>query len=235
MAAGLLIQPDTAFLGRVIASGGGDLKKCMQCGTCSVACALSPEEAPFPRRQMIEAQWGLKERVLGDPSIWLCHNCGDCTARCPRGARPGDVLGALRREAIRHFAFPAFLGKMVASPKTVVLLFLLPALVFVAIALAPKTDPTPELEFADVFPVPVLEALFFALSGLVVLLFAAGVARFVRAIRAAGAGGAILAGLVPALAEIMLHRRFGNCETNRGQRLGKLLLRYQNPGVGISQ
>ena len=66
--AATLIQPDVRFLREVLASGGGDLKKCMQCATCSVACTQSPDEAPFPRRQMIAAQWGLKEQAVTDPA-----------------------------------------------------------------------------------------------------------------------------------------------------------------------
>lgn len=107
MADALSIQPDTAFLKRLLASGGGDLKKCYQCATCSVACELAPEESPFPRQQMIEAQWGLKERLVSDPAIWLCHNCGKCTERCPRGARPGDVL---ERSAARRSGTSPFLA-----------------------------------------------------------------------------------------------------------------------------
>ena len=124
----MVIQPDTAFLRDVMAAGGGDLKKCYQCATCSVVCELSPEESPFPRKQMIEAQWGLKAQLLGDPAVWLCHNCGDCTTQCPRGAHPSEVLGALRSVAIQNFAFPKFMGRLVASRKALPLLFLLPTL-----------------------------------------------------------------------------------------------------------
>ncbi|MCL5743348.1 MAG: 4Fe-4S dicluster domain-containing protein, partial [Acidobacteria bacterium] len=138
-----LIQPDVSFIQSVVASGGNDVKRCFQCATCSAGCTLSPADAPFPRKQIIAAQWGLKDRLAGDPAIWLCHNCGDCTAYCPRGARPGDILNALRREIIRHFAFPRLLGSLVASPKAWPLLFLLPALFFAAVALwAPKAEPT---------------------------------------------------------------------------------------------
>jgi quinone-modifying oxidoreductase subunit QmoC len=220
----VLTEPDAAFIKDVIAHGGGSLKKCFQCGICSVVCALSPEDAPFPRKQMIAAQWGLKDRVAADPAIWLCHNCGDCTKQCPRGARPGDVIGALRRAAIKHYAFPAFVGRLVASPEALPFLLLLPVLVFLGVALwAPKGEPTREFEFANVFPIGVLEPLFLVVAGLALAAFGVGLARFVGEIRASGAGGAILAGLIPALVLIISHRRFRNCTKERGRWLGHLL------------
>jgi quinone-modifying oxidoreductase subunit QmoC len=106
-----LITPDREFIHRVLDEGGGDLKKCFQCATCSVVCDLSTGRRPFPRKEMIWAQWGLKDRLVADCDVWLCHQCNDCTVRCPRGAKPADVLGALRQESIRHHALPSFLVK----------------------------------------------------------------------------------------------------------------------------
>jgi quinone-modifying oxidoreductase subunit QmoC len=225
MAATLRIEPDAAFVKDVIANGGGDLKKCFQCATCSAVCTLSPEASPFPRRQMIEAQWGLKEQLVGDPALWLCHNCGECSDRCPRGARPGDVMGSLRRAAIRHFAFPSFMGGAVANARALPLLLLLPVLIFAAVALyAPRGEATGQLEFANVFPIGVIEPLFFVVAGLALLGFAVGLSRFVAALRAGGADGAILAGLIPALSLIIAHSRFKNCKGKAGDRyLGHFL------------
>jgi quinone-modifying oxidoreductase subunit QmoC len=226
----LRIEPDTAFLREVVASGGGDLKKCFQCGTCSVVCTLSPEGAPFPRKQMIEAQWGLKDRLMADPAVWLCHNCGDCTTYCPRGARPGDVLGAVRREAIKHYAWPGFMGRLVASPKALLALFLLPVLVFTAIALwAPKGAATPDLEFANVFPIPVLEFLFFVVTGLVVVAFAVGLARFAHRMGV----GPILPGLVGVLGVILTHKRFADCRGEKTRYLGHLLTLWGFAGLAL--
>ncbi|MBZ5562511.1 MAG: quinone-interacting membrane-bound oxidoreductase complex subunit QmoC [Acidobacteriia bacterium] len=233
MSEAAVMQPDTQFIQRVMASGGGDLKKCYQCATCSVACELSPEESPFPRRQMIRAQWGLKPQLMSDPALWLCHNCGICTTRCPRGARPGDVLGALRREAIRQFAFPQFMGSLVASPKALPLLFALPTLIFLAIAhWAPKGQVTPHLEFANVFPIPILEALFFTVSGFVLLAFAVGLVRCIRTMRTGGATGKIMQGLLPALRQIMTHQRFWMCDA-RNWSLGHLLTLWGFAGLAV--
>jgi quinone-modifying oxidoreductase subunit QmoC len=198
------IRPDVDFVRRVIAGGGGDLKKCFQCGTCSVVCALSPEEAPFPRQQMLQAQWGLKDRLAADPAIWWCHNCGDCTTRCPRGARPGDVFGALRAQAIAHYAWPGFLGRLAARPAGLPLLLVLPIAIFAAIAVVSggAREPGGALEAAAMFPLPVLETLFFSLSGFVLLAFVVGLVRFVRGIAPSVPAGRIMSGLVPALTEL---------------------------------
>jgi quinone-modifying oxidoreductase subunit QmoC len=226
-----VIHPDTAFLREVMAFGGGDLKKCFQCATCSATCELSPEDAPFPRKQIMEAQWGLKDRVLADPAIWLCYGCGDCTARCPRGARPGDIMGALRRMAIKRLAFPRLLGEIVSTPSAWPALFLIPAVIFLAILVgAPKGPPTPELEFANLFPIPVLEALFFTVSALVAAVFVVGAARF----------GVRLRSLPQALVEAGAHRRFGKCGEEKPRRLAHLLtfwgflgLAFVGTAVGI--
>jgi len=225
------IQPDVAFLRRVLASGGGDLKKCYQCATCSVVCELSEDESPFPRQQMLEAQWGLKDRLVSDPAIWLCHNCAKCTEQCPRGARPSEVLGALRAEAIRHFSFPQFLGAWAANPKALPLLFLLPLLIFSAIWLwAPKPVPAVPFEFGSQFPASVLEPLFFAVSGFALLAFAVGIARYVRALGASG--GAVAPGLPHTLTEIAAHRRFTKCD-DPGMRLAHLLMFWGFMGLAL--
>ena len=229
----VLIQPDVAFLRDVMAAGGGGLKKCYQCAACSVVCELSPQESPFPRRQMMEAQWGLKSRVLGDPALWLCHNCGSCTAQCPRGVRPGDVLGALRNQAIREFAFPRFMGRLVSHSQAWPLLYLLPMLIFAALAWwAPKGAPTARVEAANLFPITVLEPLFFGVSGFVLLAFGVGLGRCLRAVRARGATGRIARGLLPAIWEIATNRRLRACNKKTWS-VGHLLAAWGFMGLAV--
>ncbi len=129
-----LAQPDLGFIAQVRGLGGETLKKCFQCATCSVACPIAPENSPFPRKEMIAASWGLKDKLIGNGDIWLCHQCGDCTDLCPRGAAPGDVLSAVRSAAITEYATPKPLAEAVNDPKKLPLLLGIPAIWFAILA-----------------------------------------------------------------------------------------------------
>ncbi len=122
-------EPDLQFTKDLIAAGAGDLKKCYQCATCSVACKIAPDNRPYPRKEMIWGQWGLKDRLLNDPDVWLCHQCNDCSSQCPRGANPGDVLKAVRKMNIQKHSWPSFLGTLVGEPALFVLTVGIPIVV----------------------------------------------------------------------------------------------------------
>ena len=134
MSAKYLAQPDLGFIAELRGLGGETLKKCYQCATCSVACPIAPEDSPFPRKEMIAASWGLKDKLIGNGDIWLCHQCGDCTDLCPRGAAPGDVLSAVRSAAIEEYATPKVLAKAVNDPKKLPILIAIPAIWFAILA-----------------------------------------------------------------------------------------------------
>lgn len=129
-----LAQPDLDFIAQLRDLGGETLKKCYQCATCSVACPIAPEDSPFPRKEMIAASWGLKDRLIKSGDIWLCHQCGDCTELCPRGAAPGDVLSAVRSAAITEYATPKVFAKAVNDPKKLPFVIGIPALWFALLA-----------------------------------------------------------------------------------------------------
>ena len=117
MADAVVLNPDRKFLKSILAEGGADVKKCVQCATCSVVCDLSTGRTPFPRKEMLWAQWGLKDKLFGDPDVWLCHHCNDCSTNCIRGARPADLLAAVRHQAVRHYAMPKFLATWMSQMK----------------------------------------------------------------------------------------------------------------------
>jgi quinone-modifying oxidoreductase, subunit QmoC len=249
MAEALLVKPDRKFVEEVIAVGGGDLKKCFQCATCSVVCGLSNGPSPFPRKEMIWAQWGLKDRLVADPDIWLCHQCNDCSLRCPRGARPGDVLAAVRQKAIEHFAFPSVMGRLVNSLRAApIMLVLIPA-VLLALAILARgpiesavgyVDPHAHEFYAYFFPHWLLIVFYTTLtlltfSGLIVGLF-----RFWKRMKAAdleaGRGDAVL-GFVPsmvgAVKAVLTHARFGKCTDQARRKTSHLMAFYGFIGLFV--
>lgn len=118
------------FIRELRASGGESLKKCYQCATCSVACPISPADNPYPRKEMVWAQWGLKDKLLADPDVWLCHSCGGCSDLCPRGAKPADLMASMRNMAYRNLVQPVAIGKWMSSPKYLHILIGIPAALF---------------------------------------------------------------------------------------------------------
>ncbi len=239
------IKPDSDFLHRILDEGGADLKKCYQCATCSVVCDLSNGRKPFPRKEMIWAQWGLKDRLAADPDIWLCHQCNDCSTRCPRGARPGDVLAALRQENVRHYAVPRFFSTWMNQSKYLPLMLLAPAilLVLALVARGPIESIKP-LEgilgflghhgfYADFFPHWLLIGFFSFFTGLAAMAIMMGVARFWLAMKAADAsagestpGPGIVPSITTTLKSIFTHDKFSKCQDQASRRLSHLLVFY---------
>ncbi len=123
------VQPDVEFIKYLKGVGGDTVKKCYQCATCSVVCPLSGDQKPFPRKEMIWSQWGMKENLLADPDVFLCHQCGDCTENCPRGAKPAEVLGAIRAYAYNFYAWPRGLATLASSIKGLPMLIGIPSVI----------------------------------------------------------------------------------------------------------
>ena len=223
------LEPDLGFV-RALGGARDDedsFKRCVQCGTCSATCTLSPDEAPFPRKEMAWATWGLRAPLLSDPDVWLCHHCGDCSRRCPRSAQPGEVLAAVRREQVIHYAVPRFFARWVSQPAALPLLFGLPAAVLAgALALHGTLDPAAATgqpivyAYSRLFPQWVLNVIFGVASLLALALTAVGVARFWRAMDAAtppregaDAPRPLGASIWRTLKRVLRHDRFDDCET----------------------
>ncbi|MEJ2143538.1 MAG: quinone-interacting membrane-bound oxidoreductase complex subunit QmoC [Acidobacteriota bacterium] len=227
MSQATLINPNPAFAQSVLEAGGNQLRNCFQCATCSVTCELAPSDHPFPRKEMIWAQWGLEDRLAADPDVWLCHQCGECSVRCPRDARPGEVLAAIRKLAVRHHSSPRFLWDGVNRPAFLPLMILFPALLL-ALALLLR-DPVAGLlgiqphvsegmEYASLFPHWLLISFFSFFLGLSVLASAVGVVRFWRAMAAANPDQTrerpFLGSLFSVLRDILSHRKFRVCASS---------------------
>jgi quinone-modifying oxidoreductase subunit QmoC len=235
MAATRFTEPDLEFIRDVRQAGGESLKKCYQCATCSIVCNLSPEDRPFPRKEMILAGWGQTRALVSDPDVWLCYQCNDCSTYCPRNARPGDVLAAIRSYVYRHFSFPSFMGKALASPKALPILFLFPILILTACVylFAPRTDTGGFLftqggvvDFNLFLPHSSVDALFVFGNILIFLLAAIGFRRFWAAIQESDTPRRLsfLQALWLTVKEILTHSRFRECEANRPRRIAHMIL-----------
>ncbi|MBL7181048.1 MAG: quinone-interacting membrane-bound oxidoreductase complex subunit QmoC [Pseudomonadota bacterium] len=227
-----LIEPDVNFIKEIVGLGGDTLKKCFQCATCSVVCPISPDTKPFPRKEMIAASWGLKDRLVGNLDIWLCHHCGDCTTRCPRGAKPGEVLSAVRSYAITEYAVPKAIGKAVNDPKMLPLLLAIPTVLFLVLGritgLLNFSPPLGEHGIAHhlFFSTWLVDMIFVPLAAWVVVIFAMGLKRFIKDIHenAVLEGktdkqeleyGGLLKALICLIPTILKQDKFAECSENK--------------------
>ena len=254
MSEAIMLDPDVGFIKDVCALGGGDLKKCYQCATCSVVCPIAPENKPFPRKEMIAASWGLKDKLVSNADIWLCHNCGDCTTRCPRGAKPGDVLGALRAYAVQDYAGPKSLGKLVRDKSKLPVLLAIPAAIILVVGFLSNMVGLNWLNFSpaeghaiwqssyinnylvDIIMIPTF---FFAVGT-----FALGLKRFIADMHAnALAEGKTQqekidpAGFVQALIKVIptifKHNKFNECTENKERSTAHMMVLYSFIGLFI--
>jgi len=232
------VGADLAAVKEIQAVGGDTVKKCYQCATCSSVCPLSPDEAPFPRKQMILAQWGFKEKLLSDPSVWLCHQCGDCTKYCPRNARPGDVLAALRlmvtKELLPFKFMYTFYNNLWGLPILILiaLMFILP-IMFLTFGGVPNFNDPNSFPYGEIhykigfidLPARVLmiDLIFLPLAVLVVVLMANAVNKMwntyleyynIPQAYRYGFTTILQNYFVPAIKEILNHNRFEKCGAN---------------------
>ena len=226
----MLVEPDLEFIHTLSRRIGESYKKCMQCGTCAATCSLSPESAAFPRKEVIWAAWGWRERLVRDPDVWLCYQCNDCSTRCPRSAHPGDLLAAVRQESIIHFARPRFLARWVNDIRYVPLLLAIPALLLGlalklrdpiagVLGLSGSGDDRIVYAYSSHFPHWLLNGFFLTCAALVLLGAALSARRFWRSMKTSleSAGAKPVRGvwssLGAALKNVVRHDNFAVCST----------------------
>ena len=237
------MEVDAQFVRDVLEFGGKTLKKCYQCATCSVVCPQSPEENPFPRKEMIWAQWGLKDKLLKDGDIWLCHQCNDCSEYCPRGAKPGEVLAALRARVTQEFAFPSFFAKILLKPAGIVIYFAIPILLtLLYLAIFNPEIPSGEIVIGNFIPHLHIELAGFAVGGWALLVAAIGAFRFWTAINSevskvyeykleenaelnvVKSSPRFIECLFWSVIDVLKHSRFAECGTSRYRYFAHLMI-----------
>jgi quinone-modifying oxidoreductase subunit QmoC len=202
---------------------------------------------------MIAASWGLKDKLVGNGDIWLCHNCGDCSTMCPRGAKPGDVLAAVRAYAIQEYAQPKKLAELFSDPKKLPILFAIPAVLFIVVGmifnilgfnfldLTPGGDEIEHAKFVhttlvDIIMIPT----FFAAIGI----FALGLKRFLADIHkdALASGKTTMEkidpkgfgeALIRVIPEIFKHKKFSECGENTERATSHMMVFFGFLGLFI--
>jgi quinone-modifying oxidoreductase, subunit QmoC len=243
------LKPDLEFIESLKKTGGESVKKCYQCASCSVACPLSSDQKPFPRKEMIWAQWGLKETLFADPDVLLCHQCGDCTEICPRGARPAEVLGAIRASLYTFYSWPTWLARLATRARNLPVLIGLP---FTLILVLWYLSGAMHVPSADVFArygytrffghwdfewyaknTTFIVSIMLPTAGLATFSVAKGVVGMWQAMREnakiktnyrPSVPMFITEFLWPSLVETMKHRRFRECTANNDRVKGHLPL-----------
>jgi quinone-modifying oxidoreductase subunit QmoC len=240
----VIIDADLQFVEGVIKAGGQDLKKCYQCSTCTVVCPLTPEGAPFPRKEMINAQWGIKDKLIKSMDPWLCFHCNDCSEQCPREAKPGDVMAAIRNMVIANVAVPSFLGKMTQSVGGSLALLLVPIILIGAVIFGMHGS---EMAFLDKpvidFHVNMISQLAIELIFIPAFFFGIitgllGVKRLINGLQETYPktenGETLVNALIGTVTDILSHSKFRECGVNKSRNVAHMFLFYAFIGLMIT-
>ena len=90
---------------------GSTLSYCYQCATCSGACPVAQvtEGRYNPRRLILDALLGLKEKIFGEEhsfDIWGCTVCDTCDEVCPQKVELTEIFTLLKNESIKRGEAP---------------------------------------------------------------------------------------------------------------------------------
>ncbi len=232
----LEVQPDISFIEELQEAARSPLTTCMQCGACTAACSLSEAQEVFPRKQMIMAAWGMKDRLMADPNVWTCHQCGDCTLTCPRDVKPGEILAALRLAQIRHYASPAWLSRWMQDIRYLPLVILLPVVMIALILLLAGTltlagfsTPEGQVNYGDFFPHGWLNGSFTFLFVLSAIAGIRGVVRYWNNMKSLHEESHARPRLRfqefwPLVRNVMVHRDFKRCTEHKSRSLSHFLV-----------
>ncbi len=227
----LILKPDIAFIQLTKKISGSSVKECIQCGECTTVCSLSPENKPFPRKEMMWAGWGLKNKLTGNLDIWLCHQCGDCSAHCPRGVNPADVLSAIRQMNYLHYAKPKFLAQILSKPSFLPLAAAIPFVIILLIIYAAGTlkIPAGPVIYSKFFPHAWLNSSFFVITMAITGFTVSGIKKFWIDLKKNFPGSrksGIFASFRAVLDDIVFHRNFNKCTAQKSRGVSHLLVFY---------
>ncbi len=80
--------------------GGVPIQSCFHCRKCTAGCPVAFAMEYNPNAVIKMIQMGMKEKVLGSSTIWLCASCETCVTRCPNEVDIARMMDTLREMAI---------------------------------------------------------------------------------------------------------------------------------------
>jgi quinone-modifying oxidoreductase subunit QmoC len=190
---------------------------------------------------MLLAQWGQADQLAGDPAVWLCHQCNDCSIRCPREAQPGDVMQVVRSLVVENLAVPKFMGSLVAKARTTWPVLLGVPILFWILYLAAfgrfehMGEVGPNAGFDHFVPHWMIYSVYFPVVFFVsIVAFSSGM-RFWRLLGShSSRSGSFFGSLIPVFTEIATHKRFGSCDTASPRKWGHFFLLWGFVGAAIT-
>ncbi len=243
-----VVHSSTEFRETLVRRGGSSAAKCYQCATCSSVCELAPANAPFPRRQVLMAQWGLEDQIIADPGPWLCHQCNDCSVRCPREVNPGDVMAVVRAMTVERLSVPRIMGRLNGNIKAS-----WPALVFVpllfwivllgvttGLAIPEVNGDLPALEgrfhYEEFVPHVLIYAVYTTVTILVLAALWLSGRKFWGLIGSGTRRSGTLIGTLPGVfMDIATHKKFSSCDNGvPKRRWGHFLVMWGFVGAAVT-
>ena len=92
---------------------GSTLAYCYQCATCSGACPVAQvtNGRYNPRRLILDALLGLKEKIFGKEhifDIWGCTVCDTCDEVCPQKVELTEIFTILKNMSVERGEAPDY-------------------------------------------------------------------------------------------------------------------------------
>ena len=112
-----LDEADSSILEEVKKYMGDKIYQCLQCGTCTSGCPMTPFGYNI-RRIVKLVLLGLKKELIQSDFIWFCSECGKCGERCPHGIKSPNLISILRKITIESGYLPASYKQMVKKIQT---------------------------------------------------------------------------------------------------------------------
>lgn len=238
----IAIDADLSLVQTLLKSGAEDLKFCYQCAACTVVCPVTPDGSPFPRKEMVYAQWGMKDKLLRSLDSWLCIHCNDCSTHCPRGAKPGDVMAAIRSMSVQAYSVPGFIAKAAATPSLIWTLYLIPAVILALVIFGLHGGGFGFMEgrivYSKMLPVPAIDAIFISACAFAGAMAVLGLLRFLAAMRAeyprTEQGQPLAMAVMDTVKAVLTHSLFRDCGTNKHRYSAHLLTMYGFLGLFLT-